>query len=225
MLREHAFDSGSLFTQTLETDQRDLLAEVARDYWRLHCYHLHGSALAWVQSGWGQPDALLAQARRLFDPTAAAPATELQALLEQVLNQRDAELAALKVPCVQWADELEALLDQAVEQGVVDKRKIQKRYYAPWFETLRQWALTPEQIKLELPPGPGPGSAKTASARPGRRALYPITRRCAACRNCARRWLRCLTRTAMLCAMRRTGCRCALRRKSAAVRKWASMTC
>ena len=152
MLREHAFDSGSLFTQTLETDQRDLLAEVARDYWRLHCYHLHGSALAWVQSGWGQPDALLAQARRLFDPTAAAPATELQALLEQVLNQRDAELAALKVPCVQWADELEALLDQAVEQGVVDKRKIQKRYYAPWFETLRQWALTPEQIKLELPP-------------------------------------------------------------------------
>ena len=152
MLREHAFDSGSLFTQTLETDQRDLLAEVARDYWRLHCYHLHGSALAWVQSGWGQPDALLAQARRLFDPTAAAPATELQTLLEQVLNQRDAELAALKVPCVQWADELEALLDQAVEQGVVDKRKIQKRYYAPWFETLRQWALTPEQIKLELPP-------------------------------------------------------------------------
>ena len=29
---------------------------------------------------------------------------------------------------------------------------MQKRYYAPWFETLRQWALTPEQIKLELPP-------------------------------------------------------------------------
>jgi exodeoxyribonuclease V beta subunit len=34
MLREHAFDSDSLFTQTLETDQRELLAEVVRDYWR-----------------------------------------------------------------------------------------------------------------------------------------------------------------------------------------------
>ncbi|MGV8268057.1 UvrD-helicase domain-containing protein, partial [Pseudomonas aeruginosa] len=34
MLREHAFDSGSLFTQNLETDQSELLAEVVRDYWR-----------------------------------------------------------------------------------------------------------------------------------------------------------------------------------------------
>ncbi|MFP3457755.1 UvrD-helicase domain-containing protein, partial [Psychrobacter sp. SIMBA_152] len=38
MLREHAFDSGSLFTQTLETDHSDLLGEVLRDYWRLFCY-------------------------------------------------------------------------------------------------------------------------------------------------------------------------------------------
>ncbi|HBN9231475.1 TPA: exodeoxyribonuclease V subunit beta [Pseudomonas aeruginosa] len=40
MLREHAFDSGSLFTQTLETDQSELLAEVVRDYWRRHFYEL-----------------------------------------------------------------------------------------------------------------------------------------------------------------------------------------
>jgi exodeoxyribonuclease V beta subunit len=40
MLREHAFDSGSLFTQTLETDQSELLAEVIRDYWRRHFYEL-----------------------------------------------------------------------------------------------------------------------------------------------------------------------------------------
>ena len=38
MLREHAFDSGSLFTQTLETDQRELLDEVVRDYWRRQFY-------------------------------------------------------------------------------------------------------------------------------------------------------------------------------------------
>lgn len=34
MLREHAFDSDSLFTQRLETDQSELIAEVVRDYWR-----------------------------------------------------------------------------------------------------------------------------------------------------------------------------------------------
>src|SRR5574343_911643 len=40
MLREHAFDSDSLFTQRLETDQADLLAEVVRDYWRSFMYPL-----------------------------------------------------------------------------------------------------------------------------------------------------------------------------------------
>ncbi|MBK8288177.1 MAG: UvrD-helicase domain-containing protein [Cellvibrionales bacterium] len=34
MLREHAFDSNSLFTQELVTDQSDLLIEIAEDYWR-----------------------------------------------------------------------------------------------------------------------------------------------------------------------------------------------
>ncbi|WP_038997310.1 UvrD-helicase domain-containing protein, partial [Pseudomonas putida] len=40
MLREHAFDSGSLFTQTLETDHSDLLGQVMRDYWRRFCYSM-----------------------------------------------------------------------------------------------------------------------------------------------------------------------------------------
>lgn len=33
MLREHAFDSGGLFTQALSTDTSELLAEACRDYW------------------------------------------------------------------------------------------------------------------------------------------------------------------------------------------------
>lgn len=52
MLREHAFDSGSLFSQTLETDHSELLAEVVRDYWRQHCYPLQGAALQWVAGVW-----------------------------------------------------------------------------------------------------------------------------------------------------------------------------
>src|SRR5690606_36852673 len=46
MLREHAFDSGSLFNQTLETDHSDLLAQVINDFWRAHLYPLLGEALA-----------------------------------------------------------------------------------------------------------------------------------------------------------------------------------
>ena len=58
MLREHAFDSGSLFSQTLETDHSELLAEVVRDYWRQHCYPLQGAALQWVADVWGTPAGL-----------------------------------------------------------------------------------------------------------------------------------------------------------------------
>ena len=34
MLQQHAFDSGSLFRQEVNTDDTELLNEVVRDYWR-----------------------------------------------------------------------------------------------------------------------------------------------------------------------------------------------
>ncbi len=40
MLQEHAFDTRGLFNRELVTDQTDLLAEVVRDYWRVHFYPL-----------------------------------------------------------------------------------------------------------------------------------------------------------------------------------------
>ena len=58
MLREHAFDSGSLFTQTLETDQRELLADVVRDYWRRHFYPLSSAEAAVVAAAFSGPQAL-----------------------------------------------------------------------------------------------------------------------------------------------------------------------
>src|SRR5690606_41453816 len=80
MLREHAFDSGSLFEQTLETDQSELLAEVVRDYRRTHCYPLQGSALDWVNSHWGHPDELARRVRG-WPETAGRPDEQaLQAL-------------------------------------------------------------------------------------------------------------------------------------------------
>ncbi|MBK1694332.1 exodeoxyribonuclease V subunit beta [Chromatium weissei] len=40
MLQEHAFDTRGLFTRELVNDQTELLAEVVRDYWRVHFYPL-----------------------------------------------------------------------------------------------------------------------------------------------------------------------------------------
>ncbi|MDO9163587.1 MAG: exodeoxyribonuclease V subunit beta [Methylococcaceae bacterium] len=40
MLQQHAFDSGSLFRQKVNTDDQELLNEVVRDYWRTFFYPL-----------------------------------------------------------------------------------------------------------------------------------------------------------------------------------------
>jgi len=153
MLREHAFDSGSLFTQTLETDQRELLAEVARDYWRLHCYHLHGAALGWVNRYWQQPDVVLGKARILLDQHLPEAAQALQELIETGLQLAAQELAALKAPWLNWLDELEPLLEKAREAKAFNGTKMNRGHTAGWFEKLRTWAADDEQLALDIGKG------------------------------------------------------------------------
>ena len=152
MLREHAFDSGSLFTLALETDHSELLAQVARDYWRLHCYPLQGDALSWVMNRWGHPDNLLRSVRPLFGERAEGGESSLATLLDSALQEQARALKALKEGWCAWADDIRQLLDQAVADKVVDGRKIQARYYQNWCEKLRDWSLG-DEAELDLGTG------------------------------------------------------------------------
>ncbi|MGG2395999.1 exodeoxyribonuclease V subunit beta [Pseudomonas sp. SH1-B] len=152
MLREHAFDSGSLFSQTLETDHSELLAEVVRDYWRQHCYPLQGAALQWGASVWGTPAGLGARLRPLLSEEGKEPTQSLGELLDNALLQREQALAELKSPWLVWADELQLLLDAAVAAKQVDGKKIQARFYNPWLAKLREWAGG-EESRLDLGTG------------------------------------------------------------------------
>jgi exodeoxyribonuclease V beta subunit len=154
MLREHAFDSGSLFTQSLETDHSDLLGEVLRDYWRLFCYPMQGDALNWVRSNWGGPAALLPRVRGLFaserdSDEGKAPAE----LIDECLQERRVALIELKMPWRQWADELLAICQQGVASKTVDGRKMQARYFEPWFEKLKAWAEDESLEQLDIGTG------------------------------------------------------------------------
>ncbi|BBI63161.1 hypothetical protein HSBAA_44670 [Vreelandella sulfidaeris] len=71
MLREHAFDSGSLFSLNLENDQRELEQEVVRDYWRSFYYPLDSDALGTVISYWKSPDDLHILVQRLLPESEA----------------------------------------------------------------------------------------------------------------------------------------------------------
>ncbi|RXT62028.1 exodeoxyribonuclease V subunit beta [Pseudomonas syringae] len=153
MLREHAFDSGSLFIQTLETDHSDLLGEVLRDYWRRFCYPMSGDALLWVRENLSGPAALLPRVRGLFGRDRSPLTQEPAELIAASLQERRAALAALKAPWAVWADELYALCQDAVARKAVDGRKMQERYFKPWFEKLAAWAADDTQEALDLGTG------------------------------------------------------------------------
>ncbi|KQP49595.1 exodeoxyribonuclease V subunit beta [Pseudorhodoferax sp. Leaf274] len=58
MLREHAFDSGSLFRQTLQTDLAELQQRVLQDHWRRHYYPLAAPAAQMLLQCFAHPEAL-----------------------------------------------------------------------------------------------------------------------------------------------------------------------
>ena len=155
MLREHAFDSGSLFTQTLETDHSDLLGEVVRDYWRLFCYPMHGDALNWVRTNLSGPDALLPRIRALFGSSRAGvdPQQSPAQIIDTCLQERRQVLTQLKTPWVQWAQELRDICLQGVASKSVDGRKMQARYFEPWFDKLSAWAVDDTLEQLDLSTG------------------------------------------------------------------------
>ncbi|TDF81989.1 exodeoxyribonuclease V subunit beta [Pseudomonas sp. H9] len=154
MLREHAFDSGSLFTQTLETDHSELLGQVMRDYWRRFCYSMQGDALAWVRSQWVSPDALLPRVRALFGrQSIESSAEEPQALIDAVLQQRAEQLRSLKAPWVQWSADLLQICREGLAAKQVDGRKMQARYFEPWCEKLAAWASDEQALELDLGTG------------------------------------------------------------------------
>jgi exodeoxyribonuclease V beta subunit len=141
MLREHAFDSGSLFTQTLETDHSEPLGQVMRDYWRRFCYRHARRCAGLGPQQLGSPDALLPRIRPLFGRIHAQhdgpePAALIQASLAATWPAAGPAEGAMGAVGRRAAPNLPRSL--AAKQ--VDGRKMQARYFEPWFDKLKAWA-------------------------------------------------------------------------------------
>jgi len=140
MLREHAFDSGSLFTQQLEADQSDLLAEVVRDYWRTFIVPLAADAAAEIAEIWAGPTTLMKNVENLVDHAGLLPAASPPAdVLRTTIDERTKTLAQLKTPWGEWVDELRAALDQARTAKAFDGAKLKQNNYRNWLEKLEAW--------------------------------------------------------------------------------------
>ncbi|HET8744516.1 MAG TPA: exodeoxyribonuclease V subunit beta [Ramlibacter sp.] len=147
MLREHAFDSGSLFSQALEADLTELEQEAVRDYWRTFFYPLPPEDADCVAGWWKTPDALrlalrnlLPQADRLDD--APEPATALR----EARLARTQQIEQLRAPWPAWCDALQQMLDAAVDAKKVDGRKLKKADYQRWLQKLREWCAGTQPV-------------------------------------------------------------------------------
>ncbi len=141
MLREHAFDSDSLFTQRLETDEEDLLAEVVRDYWRSFMYPLDVDGARRVSGWWGSPEGLQPVVRQLLPHVAllGGGPTPAQAIADADEAKRKC-IKELKAPWKAWVDELRTLFDGARAKKQFDARKLNQANCERWLAALETWA-------------------------------------------------------------------------------------
>ncbi len=142
MLREHAFDSGSLFSLNLENDQRELEQEVVRDYWRSFYYPLDSDALGIVTHYWKSPDKLHEPIRKLLPESEALgdDKPEPSETLAASQAERSALLEELKEPWESWVDELRQLFDDGQKAKAFNASKMRKDHRGKWLDKIQQWA-------------------------------------------------------------------------------------
>ena len=144
MLSEHAFDSGSLFRQTLETDQTELLDEVARDYWRTFVYPTPPDMVDAVLQNWADPQSLRKSVRNLLPHVNALPDDPLspEDAVRHALAEKHRVLGDLKQPWAQWCDELTELLENTAKPKPKPLHGGTKNTIQTAVNHLREWATT-----------------------------------------------------------------------------------
>lgn len=136
MLRQHAFDSGSLFDLELEPDDHDLLEEAACDYWRCHFYPQSAEDLTELFDliKCATPQDLLGKVRPLFNAP-SSPADEPFAMLEQ---RRKAIEAARQI----WAADFDSGIERiriAHADKTLNGNKYRRASLEKWLDQLTCW--------------------------------------------------------------------------------------
>ncbi len=145
MLREHAFDSGSLFEEELVADEQALLTQAVQDYWRKQCYGLAAPVLNEVLDIWSGVDPLLTDVKALLGklPTGAV---DVAATLAQVLQRAQSELREqLKELRHPWRERVAQMRSFVLSQDPPnahgwDGRRFSIQNITGWLDTLQRWA-------------------------------------------------------------------------------------
>ncbi|MFI3245524.1 MAG: exodeoxyribonuclease V subunit beta [Ferrimonas sp.] len=139
MLREHAFDSGSLFNLKLETDITPLKEEAVRDYWRTYIYPSDEASVATILTLYPTPSALQNELFKVLGKV-----TE-QGDPFTLVRQQQQQIAQCKRVWQEAWPQLLAQLQQAHDHKKVNRQKIKTNH----FEQLYQWFTGPEPLPSE----------------------------------------------------------------------------
>lgn len=145
MLREHAFDSGGLFHQSLETDHSELMAEVVRDYWRTYINPLSIEAVETYLQCLRSPDDLQGAIRPLLGSPDAidedSPVSPAE-LIEPIMDERAALFDQLRPALPEAIDDFRERFNQAKAAGEINGRALRADWLEGWLGGLGDWAST-----------------------------------------------------------------------------------
>ena len=163
MLREHAFDSGSLFDEELQPDDHALRAEAARDYWRQEVYPLSTALFQRTTALWATPDALEKDVRPMLRELSSTTddARSLTTAWAEADGSRLAALARLKADWIAQ-DGTQVMRTWIAAQlaranGPLEKGKFRQSNIDSWLGALDAWAN--DRLAIE------PDMSATARAR------------------------------------------------------------
>ncbi|MDD2881355.1 MAG: exodeoxyribonuclease V subunit beta [Rhodoferax sp.] len=153
MLKTHAFDSASLFTQTRVEDSEQLKLTAVQDYWRTWFYRLDADNLAALDGVADTPQTLLGKLKDRWRVAERAPAADAPTLTapdvalaewSRWLQQRQ----ALEAPArAAWTDEVVAQLREVVAGKIL--KGYASNHLPGWLEKMAAWAQG-DEIALDV---------------------------------------------------------------------------
>ncbi len=152
MLREHAFDSGSLFDEELVASEDSLFADAARDYWRQQVYPLDGAALETLRDCWKSVRDMQGAMHELCRHAGAfgeAGALPLASVIDAAVRVRNDAAAALKPG---WGERVARMREWVAQhRDSLNGTTLHKATVAACFNALEAWAADASAVE----PGAG----------------------------------------------------------------------
>ncbi len=181
MLRQHAFESGSLFSQELVTDTQPLVRHALLDMWRELLYRLPASVADLVLEQWKTPDALFRQVQGYLGRHGlqVQPEGFAESDLVKLAEKRLALIREFKAAWLAQCCELEPL----IQKSGLNKRSYSSSSVPNWINQIKEYARSDrvepagKLLKDLVRFTPAVLSEKTKTGAPPTHPLFDLTER------------------------------------------------